>query len=76
MIALELIRENPEKIIERYKSRGKNVSLDELLKLDKIRREQTKKVEEMKARRNKVSSEVPMLKKQGKDVSEVVKECS
>ncbi len=72
MIALELIRENPQKISERYKKRGKNIDFTELLELDKQRRELTKTVEEMKAERNKVSSEVPMLKKQGKDVSQVV----
>ena len=74
MIALELIRENPEKIVERYKKREKVVDFTELLALDKERREKTKIVEEMKAERNKVSAEVPMLKKQGKDVSSVVKE--
>ena len=74
MIALEIIRENPEKIKQRYKNRGKDVDFAELLELDKQRREKTKVVEEMKARRNKASSEVPVLKKQGKDVSSVVKE--
>jgi len=74
MIALELIRENPEKLIERYKRRGKEVDFTELLQLDSVRREKTKVVEEMKAKRNKVSAEVPMLKKQGKDVAPVVAE--
>lgn len=74
MIALEIIRENPEKIKERYKKRGKDIDFTELLELDKTRREKTKVVEDMKAQRNKVSAEVPMLKKQGKDVTEVVKE--
>ena len=74
MIALELIRENPEKLKEMYKKRGKDIDFTELLKLDEQRREKTKIVEEMKAKRNKVSSEVPLLKKQGKDVSGVVKE--
>ena len=72
MIALELIRENPEKIIERYKKREKEVDFTELLTLDRERREKTKVVEDMKAERNRVSAEVPMLKKQGKDVSSVV----
>ncbi len=73
MIALELIRENPEKIKARYLARGKEVDFTELLKLDKERREKTKAVEDMKAERNRVSSEVPMLKKQGKDVQDIVK---
>ena len=42
MIALELIRENPEKLVERYKKREKEVDFTELLALDKERREKTK----------------------------------
>ena len=74
MIALELIRENPEGIKERYKKRGKEVDFVELLELDAQRREKTRIVEEMKAERNKVSAEVPILKKKGEDVSGVVAE--
>ena len=44
MIALEVIRENPEKIIKRYKARGKDVDFTELLELDKQRRDKTKVV--------------------------------
>jgi len=74
MIAIELIRENPKAVEKRYKNRGKNIDLTEILELDKQRRDLTKKVEEMKAERNKVSAEIPMLKKAGKDVSAVLKE--
>lgn len=74
MIALELIRENPEKIRKRYLTRGKEVDFTELLELDKKRRELTREVEDMKAERNRVSAQVPVLKKQGQDVSGVVKE--
>ena len=74
MIALEIIRENPDNIVERYKKRGKDIDFTELLDLDKQRREKTKIVEDMKAERNRVSGEVPMLKKQGKDVAPVVAE--
>ena len=38
MIALELIRENPEGIKERYKKRGKDIDFTELLELDGKRR--------------------------------------
>ena len=39
MIALELIRDNPEKLKEMYKKRGKDIDFTELLKLDEQRRE-------------------------------------
>ena len=72
MIAIELIRENPKAIEERYKRRGKNIDLSEIVELDKQRRELTKQVEDMKAERNRESSQIPVLKKQGKDVSLVL----
>ena len=74
MIALEIIRENPEQIKERYKKRGKDVDFTKLLELDRQRREKTKQVEDMKAERNRVSATVPALKKEGKDVAPVLAE--
>ena len=74
MIALELIRNNPDEIVARYKKREKTVNLTEILEIDAKRRVLQQDVETKKAQRNKVSAEVPMLKKQGKDVAPVVAE--
>ena len=41
MIALELIRSNPDEIVARYKKREKNVDLTEILEIDAKRREMT-----------------------------------
>ena len=72
MIALELIRNNPKEIVEKYKRRGKDVDLTEILEIDSKRRVLQQEVEAKKAERNKVSAEVPVLKKQGKDVAPII----
>ena len=63
MIALELIRNNPDEIVARYKKREKTVDLTEILEIDAKRRVLQQDVETKKAQRNKVSAEVPKLKK-------------
>lgn len=72
MIALELIRNNPEEIVARYKKREKTVDLTEILEIDAKRRVLQQDVEAKKAQRNKVSAEVPKLKKAGQDVAPII----
>ena len=72
MIALELIRNNPDEIVARYKKREKNVDLTEILEIDAKRRVLQQDVETKKAQRNKVSAEVPKLKKAGQDVAPII----
>ena len=74
MIALELIRNNPEEIVARYKKREKTVDLTEILEIDAKRRVLQQDVETKKAERNKVSAEVPKLKKAGQDVAPIIAE--
>lgn len=74
MIALELIRNNPDEIIARYKKREKTVDLTEILDIDAKRKALQQVVEAKKAERNKVSAEVPKLKKQGQDVAPIIAE--
>ena len=50
------------------------LSLDKVLELDKARREKLVEVENMKAEQNKVSKQVPLLKKEGKDVAGILQE--
>lgn len=74
MIALELIRKAPEEVVAKYKKRGKNVDLTEILDIDSKRRVLQQEVEVKKAERNKVSAEVPKLKKAGQDVAPIIAE--
>ncbi|HBY19890.1 MAG TPA: serine--tRNA ligase [Clostridiales bacterium] len=72
MIDINLIRENPEGIRERLLKKIEKVDFTELLENDKKRREIIVEVEKLKAEKNKVSKEVPELKKAGKDVEPLI----
>lgn len=74
MLDIKRIRSNPDLVKESLAKRGGEYNIDLILDLDKKRRALLVEVEEMKARQNKVSKEVPKLKQEGKDASEVLKE--
>lgn len=74
MLDIKRIRTNKEEIIESLNSRFGNYNIDKVLELDEKRREIIFEVENKKARQNEVSKQVPKLKKEGVDVSELFKE--
>lgn len=74
MLDIKRIRMNPEEVKEALDKRHEDYPIEEVLDLDKKRRELLSEVEDMKARQNQVSKEIPKLKKEGKDASEVIKE--
>ena len=74
MLDIKRIRQNPDQINELLKRRDPNLSIDKVIELDEKRRELLKKVEEMKANQNRVSKEIPKLKKAGEDVRETLAE--
>ncbi|WP_069650432.1 serine--tRNA ligase [Caloranaerobacter ferrireducens] len=74
MLDIKRIRNNPDEVRKALEKRGLGSEIDEVLKLDEKRRKLLVQVEEMKARQNAVSKEIPKLKKEGKDVSEVLNE--
>lgn len=74
MLDIKRIRQNPEEVKNLLARRHGNLPIDELLELDEKRRKVLIKVEEMKARQNAVSKEIPKLKKEGKDATEVLNE--
>ena len=74
MIDLQLIRKDSQAVAAALAKKGTIVSFDELLEWDKERRALIAEVETLKARRNKVSGEIPLYKKQGKDTAEIFKE--
>lgn len=73
MLDIKLIRENPEDIIARLAAKGKDAAEDikRILELDSRRRAMIAENEAKKAEQNKKSKEIPVLKKEGKDVSEI-----
>ena len=74
MLDIKRIRNNPEEVEALLKRRNSELSLDKVLELDKVRREKLVEAEDMKAEQNKVSKQVPILKKEGKDVSGILHE--
>lgn len=74
MLDIKKIRKDPNKFEELLKRRNGNISLSKLLLLDEERRKKLVEVENMKKEQNIISKQVPSLKKQGSDVSEILKE--
>ena len=71
MLDVKKIIENPELIKEKLAKKGYEVDFTNLIELDNQRKNIILSVEAMKAERNKVSSEIPRLKKEGKDVAPI-----
>ena len=71
MLDIKFIKENTEYVKERLSTRGGNFAetVDEVLALDARRRELIADSEAKKAQQNAVSKQVPILKKEGKDLS-------
>lgn len=74
MLDLKRIRMNPDQVKEALSKRNGEFPIDQVLELDSKRRNILVKLEDMKAEQNKVSKEIPRLKKEGKDVTEVFAE--
>ena len=74
MLTINLIRTSPEEVQNALLKKGFSVNFDDFLSKDKERRAKLQEVENLKAKRNKVSSEVPKLKKEGKPVEGVFEE--
>ncbi len=76
MLDIKFIRENPDVVKAAMKSRNANMDaeIDEILRLDRVRRELTAKVEAMKSEQNAVTKKIPQMKKNGEDTSQVMRE--
>ena len=74
MLDIRLIRENPEKVKAAMKTRNKDMDalVDEILDIDKKVRELTQKADALKAQQNAASKDIPRIKKEGGDVSEIM----
>ena len=76
MLDIKRIKENPEAVTAglRAKEVDCDATIDRILELDEQRRALIADTESRKARQNKVSKEIPQLKKQGKDVAPIFAE--
>jgi seryl-tRNA synthetase len=67
MLDIRIIREKPEWVKERLKTRGEEYPIDEILSLDKKRRELIQKVENLRHVRKEESEKIGRLKREGKE---------
>ena len=73
MLDIRRIKDNPEEIkrLLRAKEVDCDEAVDKILELDQKRRELIASTEAKKAEQNKVSKQIPVLKKQGQDVAPI-----
>lgn len=69
MIDINLIRTNPDLVKAALEKRGAVIDLDAIRQLDSDHNSLQRQMQDLRARRNAVSAEIPALKKQGKDIS-------
>lgn len=76
MLDIKFIKENRDFVKQAVKSRNMDLDsvIDNLCELDDRRLELIKQAESRKAKQNIVSKQVPVLKKEGKDVTELFKQ--
>ncbi len=74
MLDINLIRENPEVVREALLKRVDEVDFGELLSLDAQRRDLIPEIDALREQRNKVSAQIPAMKKEGKDTTDVQNE--
>lgn len=74
MLDIKVIRENPDMVKAAMKTRNKNMDeiVDSVLKIDVERRELMSATDKLKQEQNAASKKIPMIKKEGGDVSGIL----
>ncbi|MCI0868504.1 MAG: serine--tRNA ligase, partial [Chloroflexi bacterium] len=70
MISIELIRNDPDRVRDAMARRGENVPIDTILELDSKRRNTIVEADELRARRNEVSSQLGRMKERPAELIE------
>lgn len=76
MLDIKYIKEKPEEVIARLAKKGKDAreDIENIIKLDEIRRALIGETEKLKAEKNKTSKLIPKYKKEGRDTTEIFAE--
>ena len=74
MLDIKILRTEPERIKEALKNRNNDLNIEPAIQLDKERRALLTSVEQKKAEQNKISKQIPQLKKAGGDTSAIFAE--
>ena len=73
MLSLNLIRKNPEIVKNACKNRGKNIDVDQILVLDKEKRNYQKKIEDLRCEQNQLLKQTPLPLKKLKGIKNEIK---
>ena len=74
MLDPKILRENPEIIRKMLRERDVNFSLDDLIKLDKERRELIVKTDDLRKKKNDIALEIAQKKKIGQDATPLIEQ--
>jgi len=74
MLDVKFIRENPDVVRQGLINKNAKDIVDEVLALDEERRSFISRTEDLKAKKNQVSAQIPQMKKAGQDTSSVFAE--
>ncbi len=74
MLDPKILRENPDIIRKMLKDRAVNFSLDDLIKLDRERRELIIKTDDLRKKKNDISLEIAQKKKSGQDTKVLIEQ--
>ncbi|MCF8259680.1 MAG: serine--tRNA ligase [Melioribacteraceae bacterium] len=74
MLDLKYIRENPALVKKGITNKNEKDTVDQIIELDKDRRHILSQSEELKAQKNRVSAEIPRLKKAGENTDAIFAE--
>lgn len=74
MLDIKLLRTNFDEVEKALSTRNEDFDLSKFKDLDRKRRSLLGQAEQLKAKQNSVSKQIPMLKKEGKDVSSIMEE--
>ena len=74
MLDIKLVRTNPDKVRQAMRNRNKTLDdvIDRVIAIDTERRDITAKTEALKAEQNAASKDIPRIRKEGGDVSEIM----
>lgn len=76
MLDIKIIRENPDRVKAALKTRNADYDsyIDEILEIDEKRRKLSTETDALKAEQNKVSKQIPIMKKKGENTDAVMAE--
>lgn len=76
MIDIKLIRSDPDRVRDSLGKRGKEIRLEELLEIDRIRREKLYQCEQLRAEQNRTGETIAQKKRQKENVDDLLNSMS